>query len=214
MITGLWGRKIGMTQLFDESKVVPVTAIDTSHWFVTNVKTVERDGYNAVQIGRVRKKYEGKPFSADWLKKARYYFMHLKEIRENDSVQGLTVGQPAQLIAEFAKGTMVDAWGITRGRGFQGVVKRHGFAGGPDSHGSMFHRRPGTMSFMRSRGRVIKGKRLPGHMGVANRVMQNLEIMHIEPDANTVLVKGSIPGHSGSLVFLKRAGKIKRTGKK
>lgn len=205
MNAGVWGRKIGMTQVFSQkNKVVPVTAINVAHWFVTNLKTEERDGYNAVQVGCVRKRYEDQPFSADWLKKPKKYFCHLKEVKQDKAVEGLTVGQVADFTSDLEIGKSVDAFGITIGRGFQGVVRRHGFTGGPATHGSNFKRRPGTMSFMRSRGRVIKGKRLPGQMGNANRVMRNLEVVRVESDAKVVLIKGSVPGKVGSLVFLRK----------
>ncbi len=205
MNAGVWGRKIGMTQVFSEkNKVVPVTAINIAHWFVTNVKTQERDGYSAVQVGCVRKRYEGMPFSADWLKKQKKYFGHIKEIRHEKPVEGLTIGQEADFASILETGKAVDAFGVTIGRGFQGVVKRHDFTGGPATHGSNFKRRPGTMSFMRSRGRVIKGKKLPGQMGNDNCVMKNLEVVRVESDAKVVLIKGSVPGKVGSLVFLRK----------
>lgn len=205
MNAGIWGKKIGMTQVFSEKdKVVPVTVIDVDHWFVTNVKNKERDGYDAVQVGCVRKRYQGQPFASDWLKNVKKYFAHVKEIRQENPVENVTVGASPDFASSLEVGKSVDAFGTTIGRGFQGVIKRHGFAGGGASHGSMFHRRPGTMSFMRSRGRVIKGKRLPGQMGVAQRVMQNLEVVRIEPTAHIVLIKGSVPGKTGSLIFLRK----------
>lgn len=203
MVTGVWGKKIGMTQVFSENKVVPVTVIDTAHWFVTHVKTALHDGYHAVQVARVRKRYEGKAFSADWTKQMKKYFEHVREIRNSVAVD-MAVGSPFQVSTALAVGKKVDARSLTRGMGFQGVVKRHNFTGGPATHGSMFKRRPGTMSFMRTRGRVIKGKKLPGHMGVAQRTMRNLEVVRVEGDANVVLVKGCMPGKSGCLVYLKQ----------
>jgi large subunit ribosomal protein L3 len=204
MNAGIWGKKIGMTQVFSEkNKVVPVTAIDLGNWFVTAVKTKERDGYDALQVACTRKRYNNQQFSSDWLKKPKKYFGHVKEVRQAKPVEGIAVGNQLDLATILQVGKGVDAFGITIGRGFQGVVKRHNFAGGRSSHGSMFHRRPGTMSFMRTRGRVIKGKRLPGQMGNANRVMKNLEIIRLESEAKVVLIKGSVPGKAGSLIFLK-----------
>lgn len=205
MINSVWGKKIGMTQVFSGSNVVPVTVVDTAHWFVTAVKNQERDGYDAVQVGLVRKRYEGQSFSAQWLKKPKNHFMFLREIRLKNPVEGITVGQEADFEKYLAQGSLVDVVGTTKGHGFQGVMKRHGFAGGPASHGSMFHRRPGTMSFMRSRGRVIKGKRLPGHMGVDRCMAQHLEVVQVIPEKRLVLVKGSVPGKKGSLLYLKAA---------
>ena len=204
MIKGIWGKKVGMTQVFSQNKVVPVTVVDTGNWFVTSLKNKDKDGYSAIQVGCVRKKYENETFSADWMKEQKKYFSHLKEIRQQDDAENVTVGQPVDFLTTFEAGKAVDVVATTIGRGFQGVVRRHGFAGGPASHGSMFKRRPGTMSFMHSRGRVIKGKRLPGHMGCAQRVVKNVELVKIEPASNLVLIKGSVPGKCGSLVYLRK----------
>jgi large subunit ribosomal protein L3 len=207
--SGLWGKKIGMTQIFSEGqKVVPVTVIDVAHWYITQIKTHEKDGYNAVKMGQVKSKYADQAFSQDWLKNPKKYFSTFKEIRntaEHDQdVNQVAIGQEAN-IALLAQGDMVDVFGITKGAGFQGVVKRHGFAGGRASHGATFGRFTGSLSHMRSRGRVIKGKKMPGHMGQEQRVMKNLQIVRIEPDARVVLVKGSVPGKSGSLVFMRKS---------
>lgn len=199
-----WGKKIGMTQLFVGDKVVPVTAIDVAHWVITQVKTQENDGYNAVQIGLPRDRYINQAFSAEWLKKAKKFFVLMKEVKLPE-VANFVVGQPADFYAQLAEGDKVNVTGITRGHGFAGVVKRHDFVGGRGAHGCTLGKAPGAMSFMRSRGRVIKGKRLPGHMGTLQRVMQGLDIVKIEQEARVLLVKGSIPGKSGSLVFVKKA---------
>ena len=199
-----WGKKIGMTQLFVGDKVVPVTAIDVANWVVTQIKTQEHDGYNAVQIGLPRDRYIKQAFSAEWVKKAKKFFVLMKEVKLAD-VASFTVGQSADFYAQLAEGDKVNVTGITKGHGFAGVVKRHGFSGGGASHGSTLGKHPGSMSFMRSRGRVIKGKRLPGHMGTLQTVMQGLDVVKIEQDARVLLVKGSIPGKTGSLVFVKKA---------
>lgn len=205
MINGLWGRKIGMTQVFtDEHKVVPVTVIDLADWFITQVKTKEQDGYQAVQVGCVKKKYAGQNFSAEWLQEPKKYFSALKEVALADNAESVTVGQPADIEAILAKGDSVDVFGITVGRGFQGGVKRHGFSGGRGSHGDKLGRAPGSLSHMRSQGRVIKGKKMPGHMGTERRVIKNLEIIRIESKAQVVFVKGSVPGKSGALVFVRK----------
>jgi large subunit ribosomal protein L3 len=210
MVNGLWGKKIGMTQVFsDKGVVVPVTVIDVARWFVTQVKTKDRDGYNAVQVGRVKDKYAGKEFSADWLKKAKNYFTFVREVKVEEIPADVVVGVPANFENIVAAGDKVDVTGTTKGCGFAGVIKRHDFNGPPGSHGSTMGRRTGSLSFMRSRGRVIKGKRMPGHMGVDQCVMQRLEVIRVEPDAQVVIVKGSIPGKTGSLVFLsKSVGKL------
>jgi large subunit ribosomal protein L3 len=207
MVNGLWGKKIGMTQVFSQKqKVIPVTVIDISNWYITQVKTKENDGYDAVQVGCVKDRYVGQHFSDQWLKDPKKYFSSFKEIRAEQpehTVSEITIGQPID-ITILSQGDNVDVFGITKGAGFQGVVKRHGFAGGRASHGATFGRFTGSLSHMRSRGRVIKGKRMPGHMGTEQRVMRNLEVIRVESDARVVLVKGSVPGKSGSLVFVRK----------
>lgn len=206
MVRGLWGKKIGMTQVFSGDKVVPVTAIDVSNWYVAQIKTVEKDGYNALKLGHVKHKYTNQEFSSDWIKEPRVYFSEFKEVHidvANNEQIDQKIGQKADL-AILSVGESVDVFGITKGAGYQGVVKRHGFSGGRASHGSTFGRFPGSLSFMRSRGRVPKGKSMPGHMGTDKQVVQNLEIIKIESSADIILVKGSVPGKSGSLVFLKK----------
>ncbi|HZW61732.1 MAG TPA: 50S ribosomal protein L3 [Candidatus Babeliales bacterium] len=205
MVKGLWGKKIGMTQIFSENGVVPVTVIDVANWFITQVKTKDRDGYNAVQIGRVKDKYAQQAFSADWLKKPNEYFSVMREVHLGEEAGNFTVGEPANFITSINTGEMVDVTGITKGCGFAGVVRRHDFNGPPASHGSTMGKRTGSLSFMRSRGRVIKGKRMPGHMGVDQQVMQGLEVIKVEPETQIVAVKGSVPGKAGSLVFIEKA---------
>ena len=216
MVNGLWGKKIGMTQLFsDENIVIPVTVIDVADWYVTQVKTVETDGYNAIQLGQVKKKYASEPFSTDWLRKPKTYFSALREVPyspeetpteegSEEESKGIRVGQPADEALVLQKGDIVDVFGTSKGHGFQGVVKRHGYAGGPKSHGSTFGRIPGAMSFMTACGKVIKGKALPGHMGVDRVAVKKLDVISVEPEARIVCVKGSIPGKSGSLVFVRK----------
>ncbi len=208
MVNGLWGKKIGMTQIFAENKAVPVTAIDISDWYVTALKTQERDGYDAVQIGHVKKKFADQAFSIDWLKKPKQHLSDLKEVRLEGPVEGLEVGQPVDLTTIVAEGDMVDVAGMTRGRGFAGVVKRWRFAGGGGSHGSKTGRRPGSIGHMRASGKVIKGKKMPGHMGNQRRMVRNLEVMKVLPEQRVILVKGAIPGHSGSLVFVRNQRKV------
>ncbi len=206
MVNGLWGKKIGMTQVFsDDHKVVPVTVIDIADWYVTQVKTKERDGYDALQLGCIKKKYAGQDFSTEWLKKPQAHFSVLKEVRLVNSTEGVTVGQKAPDVAQLlVKGENVDIFGTSFGRGFQGGVKRHGFHGGRGSHGDKLGRGPGSIGSMHTRGRVIKGKKMPGHMGVEACVIKNLEVVKVESSANVILVKGSVPGKTGSLVFVKK----------
>jgi len=202
MVKGFWGKKIGMTQVFSGNKVVPVTVIDTSSWFVTDIKTLEKDGYHAVRLGRLRKRYEGQAFSLEWLKKKKVFFLAVREIRSKDSIENVQVGQAADFDSKFLEGSFVDVRGITKGCGFAGVVRRHNYSGGPRSHGSTMGRRTGSIGFMCKTGRVIKGKGMPGHMGVKQRAMEGLEVIKVQTDPQVVLIKGSVPGKAGSLVFV------------
>lgn len=207
MIRGLWGRKIGMTQVFsDDHRVVPVTVIDVAHWFVTQIKTAERDGYDAVQFGHVKKKHRDTEFSADWLRSPKDYFTALREVRVSDAavLEALVVGQPADITAVLNDGDVVDAFGTTIGKGFQGVMKRYGHSGGRDSHGDKLGRGPGSLTGLRTCGRVPKGRKLPGHMGATQHAVKNLQVVRVEPEARVVLVKGSVPGKTDSLVFLRK----------
>jgi len=210
MVTGFWGKKIGMTQVFSkENAVVPVTAVDVSGWVVTNIRTKERDGYSAVQVGRIKDRYASKKFDNNWLKKPKEYFSILKEIKlskdiSQDQEESVVVGKPADFNVILSEGDLVDVFGMTKGCGFAGVVRRYNFGGPPGSHGSTMGKAPGSLSFFCSQGRVIKGKKMPGHMGNRKRVAKNLKVVKIDKDSDIVLVKGSIPGKSGSLVFLRK----------
>lgn len=205
MVTGLWGKKIGMTQLFAQGKVVPATVIDVANWVVTQIKTKDRDGYEAVQIGHVRDAYSDKTFSVDWLKKPTEYFSAMREVGLKSGIENVAVGAPLTCDIFVATGDNVDVSGVTKGCGFAGVVRRHGFAGARASHGSTMGKAPGALSFMRAKGKVIKGKRLPGHMGAVQRTAKNLEVVRIEQAENLLVVRGSVPGKAGSLVFVRKA---------
>jgi len=205
MVSGIWGKKIGMTQVFANDKVVPATAIDCQDWFVTNIKTKERDGYDAIQAGLVRARYVDQKFNADWVKKPKTFFSFVREIPLKEPMAEFSIGTRVSFSKIITLGEKVDVFGKTIGRGFAGVMKRHGFTGGTASHGSMMGRRPGSIGHVRTSGMVLKGKKLPGHMGAAKRVMRRLEVVMMEESTNTLLVKGSIPGKSGSLVFIRRA---------
>ncbi len=207
MIQGIWGRKVGMTQVFAaDSSVVPVTVVNTAGWFVTQIKTVENDGYNAIQVACPRKRYAGQPFAQEWLKKLKQYCLFIREIAITELPEGFTVGSSIDLASILAKDDSVDATGVTKGCGFAGVMKRWGFAGGPKSHGSTFHRRPGSIGNMRATGKVIKGKKLPGHMGDKQRTVQKLQVIQVRSEDNIVLIKGSMAGKPGALVFLRKRG--------
>ena len=210
MNKGLIGKKIGMTQIFDESgKVIPVTVIEAGPCVVAQVKTEETDGYTAVQLGfgDIKEKKLNKPTKGHFTKVNVTPKKHLREFRL-DSVEGLTVGQ--ELKADvFAAGDKVDIQGTSKGKGFQGVIKRHGQSRGPMGHGSMYHRRPGSMGPTSTPGRVFKGKRLPGHMGAKTISIQNLEVVRVDLDKNVILVKGSVPGAKGAILKLKSSVKSK-----
>lgn len=238
MIAGVWGKKVGMTQLFvkkvvRESQggkkgaeevvykdvVVPVTAIDVRGWIVVGYKIGERDGYDAIKVACPRDRYLSAPFSAEWLKKSKHYFLFVREVKisgcdglteqqfhEQMKTRGLIVGAPFVGVNDLPEGLTVDVFGTTKGAGFAGVVRRHGFTGARASHGAAMGKRPGSMGGARMQGKILKGKRLPGHMGVNKRAMLGLEIVKIvQGESPLILVKGSVPGKAGSLVFLRRA---------
>ena len=204
MKKGLIGKKIGMTQIFDENGlVIPVTVIEAGPCVVAQVKTSETDGYNAIQLGfgDVKAKHINKPEMGHFAKSKLDPKKHLREFRL-DSVEGINVGD--ELKADvFAAGDKVDIQGTSKGKGFQGVIKRHGQSRGPMGHGSMYHRRPGSMGPTSTPGRVFPGKRLPGHMGVETVTIQNLEVVKVDLDKNVILVKGSVPGAKGSILKVK-----------
>ena len=207
MVSGLWGKKLGMAQIFGQNKeVIPVTVIDAAHWYITQIKTKDRDGYDAIQVAYVRPRYQGQTFDGQWVTSLRKYFTCIGEIRLKEAVDGLTVGQRAPFNDVLSVGELVDTQGISKGRGFTGVMKRHGFSGGRSSHGSTFHRAPGSIGFMRTRGRVIKGKRLPGHMGVDQCTIKNLQVAAIDPEKMIVMVRGAVPGMTGSSIFVSKVG--------
>jgi large subunit ribosomal protein L3 len=208
MKKALIGKKVGMTQIFDENgKIVPVTAIEVGPCTVTQIKTVEQDGYTAVQLGYgdVKESKLNKPELGKFKKSNIAPKKYLKEVRL-DSIEGMKVGD--ELKADvFAEGDKVDIQGTSKGKGFQGVIKRWGQSRGPMGHGSMYHRRPGSMGSTSTPGRVYKGKRLPGHMGVQTVTIQNLAVVKVDTDKNVILVKGSVPGAKGSILKIKSSVK-------
>ena len=204
----LIGRKVGMTQIFDEAgKVIPVTVIEAGPCVVAQVKSAESDGYNAIQLGfsDVKESKLNKPEIGHFTKVKLALKRYLREFRV-DSVEGINVGD--ELKADvFAAGDRVDIQGTSKGKGFQGVIKRHGQSRGPMGHGSMYHRRPGSMGSTTTPGRVQKGKKLPGHMGVSTITIQNLEVVKIDLDKNVILVKGSVPGNNGAILKIRQSVK-------
>ena len=200
---GILGRKVGMTEKFTvDGKVIPVTVIEVEPNVITQIKTVENDGYNAVQLGVVDKKEKNATKSEiGHAKKAGVAPKRfLKEIRVEDVTQyelGSTIKADT-----FEVGEKVDVTGTSKGKGFAGVIKRHNQSRGPETHGSRYHRRPGSMGTMRPM-RVLKGKKLAGHMGSETVTIQNLEIIAVNTEDNYILVSGNVPGAKNSLVLIK-----------
>ena len=204
MKKGIIGRKVGMTQIFDEKgNVIPVTVIEAGPCVVAQVKTVEKEGYNALQLGfgEVKTKHMNKPEMGHFAKSKIDNKKHLREFRL-DSIEGVKVGDEIKADI-FQEGERVDIQGISKGKGVQGVIKRHGQHRGPMGHGSMYHRRPGSMGATSTPGRVFKGKKLPGHMGRVTVTIQNLDVVKIDMDKNVILVKGSVPGCKGAILKIK-----------
>ena len=204
---GILGRKIGMTQVFSkDGKLAPVTVIEVEPNVVTQVKTIENDGYNAIQLATVsvKEKHSNKASMGHTKKANTAPKRFLKEIRGVDT-NSYTLGQ--ELTASlFEAGEVVDVTGISKGKGYQGVIKKNNQSRGPMGHGSKYHRGVGSLGTMLPK-RVLKGKALPSHMGDVQTTIQNLEIIKVDMDENCILVKGSVPGAKKSLVLIKTAVK-------
>ena len=203
---GILGRKVGMTEVFTkDGKLIPVTVVSVEPNVITQIKTQETDGYNAIQLATVEKKEKhATKASMGHTKKANTTPKRfLKEIRNVEGTYTLGDTLDASI---FQAGEYVDVTGTSKGKGFTGVIKRHNQSRGPETHGSRYHRRPGSMGTMRPM-RVMKGKKLAGHMGVETRTIQNLEIIEVNASENYILVSGSIPGAKNSLVLIKSAVK-------
>ena len=206
---GLIGKKVGMTQLFDEKgDIIPVTVIEAGPCTVTEVRSPERDGYSAVQLGFGTNKESRytRPLLGQYKKRNLPPSRHLKEFRIADS-SGFQVGQTIK--AElFAKGEYVDVRGVTKGRGFEGVVKRWSFRGGDQTHGAKgWKRRSGAIGQRLFPGTVMRGMRMPGHMGQVTRTTQNLEVIQVRDADNLLLIKGSFPGAEGDYVVIRESKK-------
>ena len=205
------GKKVGMTQIFDDKgRTIPVTVIEAGPCVVAQVKTKETDGYEAVQLGfnDVKDSKLNKAENGHFAKAKLANKKHLREFRV-ENVQEFKVGDEIK-VDTFAAGDSVDIQGITKGKGFQGVIKRHGQSRGPMGHGSMYHRRPGSMGPTSTPGRVFKGKKLPGHMGVDTVTIQNLVVVAVDLDKNALLVKGSVPGNKGAILKIKTSKKASK----
>ena len=200
--------KVGMTQVFSEDGVLtPVTVLQAGPCVVTQVKTVENDGYSAVQVGfgDIREKLVNKPKKGHFAKAGVTAKRFLKEFRLEDA-ESYTLGQEIKADV-FAAGDKVDATAKSKGKGFQGAIKRHGQSRGPMAHGSKYHRHAGSNGSATTPGRVFKGKHMPGHMGAVRVTVQNLEVVSVDAEKNLILVKGAGPGPKKSLVMLKESVK-------
>jgi large subunit ribosomal protein L3 len=202
-MTGILGRKLGMTQVFDESgRMMPVTVVEAGPCCVTNVKTMERDGYEAVQIGfsEIRKaKKVSKPMGGLFKKAGVNPYKLLREFPMGD----FKVGEMLT-VEKFKKGDTVSVSGVSKGKGFQGVMKRHNYAGGPGSHGSMFNRAPGSIGASSFPSRVWKNKGLPGHMGSERVTVKNLKVVDVRAEQNLLLILGAVPGSTGTYLEIRK----------
>lgn len=200
--------KVGMTQIFDENgTLVPVTVLQAGPCVVTQVKTVENDGYSAVQVGFVdkREKLINKPVKGHFDKAGVSYKRFVREFRLEDA-ENYNVKDEIK-VDVFAAGDKVDATAISKGKGFQGAIKRHGQSRGPMAHGSKFHRHAGSNGSATSPGKVFKGKKMPGRMGGVKVTIQNLEVVRVDADNNLLLIKGAVPGSKKCLVTVKNSVK-------
>lgn len=208
MTKGILGKKVGMTQVFTESgELVPVTVIEAKPNVVLQVKTVETDGYNAVQLGFDDKRnvLSNQPEQGHVKKADTSPKRFIREIRDAE-LGDVEVGSGIT-VETFKQGDIIDVTGTSKGKGFQGVIKRHNQSRGPETHGSRYHRRPGSMGQAADPARVFKGKKLPGRMGGQTTTIQNLEIVRVDADKNVILVKGNVPGPKKSMVEIRSAKK-------
>ena len=211
MKKGILAIKVGMTQIFnDNGELVPVTVLQAGPCAVTQVKTVDNDGYDAVQVGFVdkRNKLVNKPQKGHFEKAGVSYKRYVREFRfENAAEYKLADEIKADI---FAEGDRVDVTAISKGKGFQGAIKRHGQSRGPMAHGSKYHRHAGSNGACSDPSRVFKGKRMPGHMGSIQVTVQNLDVVRVDAENNVILVKGAVPGPKKSLVTLKETVKAEK----
>ena len=207
MVTGIIGKKVGMTQLFAaDGTVSPATVLKAGPCIVAQVKTVQTDGYEAVQLGLV----EAKPTKENKPSQGHFKKAGVPATRVRREVKVKTGGEPVKAgdqvnVSIFADGERVDVIGTSRGKGFQGVVKRHHFKGGRATHGSMFHRAPGSIGASSYPSRVVKGMRMAGHMGSAQVTTRNLKVVRVDAENNLLLVEGSVPGGPNSIVVIRKA---------
>lgn len=203
-------KKVGMTSIFDEdNKMVPVTVLDVKENQILAYKSVDKDGYSAVVVGReIDKKEKRKSILNRYKNKKKPKY--IKEFRiVEEEIDNSLIGQQVVCDFDLEKVKFVDVVGKSKGKGFQGVMKRHNFAGGPGGHGSHFHRAPGSIGNCSDPGRVFKGRKMPGRMGGASVTTQNLKVMKVDVENNLLVIKGSVAGCNGSIVYIKRQKKKK-----
>ncbi len=209
MPDGIYGRKVGMTQVFDpEGNFVPVTIIDVGGEVVIREKTLEKDGYAAFQLGfgQINKKRLGKPVAGYLDKHKVKPVRHIREVKP-EKPELYKVGEAVAAETIFSPGDMVDVIGTSIGKGFQGVVKKHHFRGGPETHGSMFHRAPGSVGSSSFPSRSFKGLRMGSHMGNKRVTAKNLKVVEVIAGSQTVLVRGAVPGSPGGLVMIRKVNR-------
>ncbi len=212
MCKGLIGKKLGMTGVFTpEGDYIPVTVVQLGPCVVTQVKTEATDGYNAIQIGFGDRKAKRvtQPLKGHFAKSGKKYFAVLKEFSADNPAQ-YTPGQTINIADVFKIGENVDVAGTTKGRGFAGVIKRHGFHGGKDTHGCMSHRITGSIGASAWPSRVVKGKKMPGHLGNERRTTRNLLIVDVRPEENIVMLKGAVPGHISGVIEIRKPKIVKK----
>ncbi|MEA1964510.1 MAG: 50S ribosomal protein L3 [Candidatus Aerophobetes bacterium] len=208
MIKMILGKKIGMTQLFDKDLLVPVTIVAAGPCRVAQKKTEKKDGYNAIQLGfgEIKEDYTTKPLVGHFKKKGIPPQRYLREVRTDD-IDQIKIGEEIK-VSIFKEGYLVDVSGISKGKGFAGVMKRHNFKGGPASHGAkQWHRRPGSIGASSDPSRVFKGKKMPGRMGGEKITVHNLRVIKVNEKKNLLLIKGALPGKNGDLLTIKEVKK-------
>jgi large subunit ribosomal protein L3 len=210
MIKGILGKKLGMTQVFAMGgKCIPVTVVEAGPCVVLQKKTVEQDGYNALQLGFGTKEIHrtNKPAMGHFKKAGKGAFAYLRELRADEKVDDYSVGGEISCGDVFAAGDIIDVTATSKGKGFQGVIKRWNFSGGRATHGSMFHRRPGAIGCSAYPSRVFKGKKMAGQMGNKRVTTQNLQVVEVRAEQNLILVKGAVPGPKNGLVMIRKGVK-------
>ena len=207
MVNGILGVKIGMTQLFEDGgRVIPATVIQAGPCVVVQKKTADREGYDAVQLGLIEftsPKRVGRPLRGHFKRAKVAPVRFLKELRLSDGVEDTAVGSKV-LVDQFSDSDEVDVTGVSKGKGFAGVMKRHNFSGGVASHGSMFHRAPGSIGQSASPSRVLKGMKGAGHMGRRQVTVRGLKVVRVDAEKNLLIVKGAVPGANGDYLIVRR----------